>query len=127
MKYDPLVAPDPKEWLGTDEAERIHLVLDYHRRMGIELPNEHLHAAIHTVVENQAALGDETPVEQALRRLVGEGLDRHEAIHAVGSVLVEHIWELMGGGDWGGGDFGAAYFEAVRRLTARGWIERYGD
>ena len=103
------------------------MVLDYHRRMGIELPNEQLHAAIHTVVENQAALGDDTPVEQALRRLMGEGLDRHEAIHAVGSVLAEHIWEALGGGGGGEGDLSAAYFEEVRRLTVQRWVERYGS
>ena len=32
VEYDPLEAPEPEEWLGIDEAERIRLALDYHRR-----------------------------------------------------------------------------------------------
>lgn len=127
MKYDPLIAPDPKKWLKTDEEERIQSVLDYHTRMGIKLPNEYLHAVVHTIVENQAALGDETPVEQALRRLMGEKLDRHEAIHAVGSVLAEYIMKAMEGGDWEKANFNADYYEEVRQLTAKKWMERYGN
>jgi hypothetical protein len=30
--YDPLESPPPEEWLDTDEAERLSLVGDYHRR-----------------------------------------------------------------------------------------------
>jgi len=51
------------------------------------LPDETLHASIHVIVENQAALGDDTPVAGAIERLMAEDIDRHEAIHAVGSVL----------------------------------------
>ena len=29
------------------------------------------------------------------RTIVREGLDRHDALHAVGSVLAEHMFELM--------------------------------
>ena len=31
----------------------------------------------------------------AFDRLIGEGLDRHEAIHAIGSVVAEAIWNVM--------------------------------
>lgn len=51
---------------------------------------------IHVVVENQIALGDEIPVRRAVQRLMSEGLDRHDSIHAVGSVLIGHIGELLG-------------------------------
>ena len=30
--YDPLESPPPEEWLDMDEAERLSLVEDYHRR-----------------------------------------------------------------------------------------------
>ena len=43
-QYDPLDAPEPEEWLAIDEAERIHLAQDYHRRARVRLPNEKLHA-----------------------------------------------------------------------------------
>ncbi|MFN3762747.1 MAG: DUF1841 family protein [Anaerolineae bacterium] len=127
-RYNPLVAPDPKEWLEMDENRRVQMVLDYHLEAGIRIPNPYLHAVIHAAVENQAALGDETPVEQTLRRLMDEGLDRHDAIHAVGSVLLNHIWNfLQGGGPADDSDPNVAYFEEVRQLTAQKWIAEYTD
>jgi hypothetical protein len=63
LEYDPLEAPEPEEWLAIDEAERIQLAQDYHRRARVRLPNEKLHAVFHVVVENQIALGDEMPVQ----------------------------------------------------------------
>jgi hypothetical protein len=94
-RYDPLVAPDPESWLTTDEGERQRLVERYHRRQGVRLPNLRLHAVIHVVVESQVAMGDELPVAGTLARLITEGLDRHEAIHAIGNVLAGHIHDLM--------------------------------
>jgi len=83
-RYDPLKAPDPEEWLELDEQERIDLAQDYHRRARIKLPSALLHANMHAIVENQIALGDETPARRVLQRLMNEGLDRHQAIHAIG-------------------------------------------
>src|SRR5450759_783466 len=80
---DPLDAPEPEEWLAIDEAERIHLAQDYHRRARVRLPNEKLHAVLHVEVENQIALGNEMPVQGTVQRLMAEGLDRQEAIHAI--------------------------------------------
>ena len=93
-KYDPFVEPDPHQWLALGEQERIDLVLDHHRHAGIRLPREQLHAVIHAVVESQIA-DAELPVRGTAERLMAEGLDRHEAIHAIGSVLAGHINELM--------------------------------
>jgi len=45
--YDPLLAPDPAEWLAVEEGQRIALVVDYHQRARVKLPNQRLHAAIH--------------------------------------------------------------------------------
>jgi hypothetical protein len=53
--YDPYDPPDPKAWLDIDEAQRIHLAEDYHRRAGIRLPNVVLHAIFHVFVENHSA------------------------------------------------------------------------
>jgi len=69
LQYDPLEAPEPEEWLAIDEAERINLVKDYHRRARVRLPNEKLHAVFHVVVENQIALGNEIPVQSTVQRL----------------------------------------------------------
>jgi hypothetical protein len=93
--YDPPVAPDPGPWLALSERERMDLVMGYHRRAGISSPSEKMHAIIHVIVENQIALGDELPVRRSVERLTEEGLDRHKAIHAVGSALTDRLIEAM--------------------------------
>jgi hypothetical protein len=70
QNYDPYKAPDPDEWLALDEQERIDLVRDYHRAAGIRLPNATMHATLHAVVEMQIALGDETPAQRTVERLM---------------------------------------------------------
>jgi hypothetical protein len=97
--YDPLNAPDPDEWRSLDEGERLVLVEEHHRQAKVELPNEQVHAAIHVIVENQAALYDEVPTRATLERLMREGLDRHDAIHAVGSVLVNFMQKPLADDD----------------------------
>lgn len=86
MRYDPEVEPDPSKWQELDEQERITLAEAYHRRAGIEVPEMTVHAIAHAIIENQVAVGDALPVRRAIERLMGEGLDRHDAVHAVGSV-----------------------------------------
>ena len=83
--YDPMKAPDPEWWLLLSEDDRNGLVLEYHRLARVEVPNATLHAAFHVIVETQAAMGDELPVARTLARLQIEGLDRHDAVHAIGS------------------------------------------
>jgi hypothetical protein len=94
-RYDPLEAPEPGECLSLGESERIRLAQDYHRRAHIRLSNLNVKAMIHAVVENQIALGDEIPTGRTLVRLMGEDLDRHEAIDAIGLALSDHIYDLL--------------------------------
>ncbi len=47
---------------------------------------------MHVVVENQIAMGDEIPVRDTLVRLMSEGLDRHDAVHAIATVLTNLIY-----------------------------------
>ena len=89
--YDPAVAPDAVEWLDLDEEDRLQLVETYHRRVGFVLPDPKTHATLHTVVENEIAAQEPPAVGQALARLVAEGLDRHQAIHAIAWVLTDQI------------------------------------
>jgi len=93
--YDPLTPPDPETWDDLDELERISLVEQYHKKARIRLPNLELHAILHTLVENQVALGDELPVKETLERLMSEGLDRHDAVHAIAAIVTEHIHHLL--------------------------------
>jgi Domain of unknown function (DUF1841) len=121
-QYDPLVAPAAEEWLELDESERIWLVQDYHRRMRIELPDAQVHAMIHAVVENQIAAGDALPVQRTMQRLLSEGLDRHDALHAIGAVLAEHLHALFKQAAGAPpADPNKPYFDALARLTAAGW------
>src|SRR5215510_9863881 len=94
--YNPELAPEPREWLELHEDERLVLVEEYHRIARIPLPRKarRLHATIHMVVENQLALNDE-PVLRALERLKKEGLTRHDAVHAIGSRVAEHIYDVV--------------------------------
>jgi hypothetical protein len=121
-QYDPLVAPAAEEWLELDESERIWLVQDYHRRMRIDLPDAQGHAMIHSVVENQIAAGDALPVQRTMQRLLAEGLDRHDALHAIGAVLAEHLRVLFQqAAGQPPADPNKPYFAALERLTAAGW------
>jgi hypothetical protein len=122
--YDPLKAPSSEEWLDLDESKRMLLVEGYHRHARIPLPNARAHAVFHVIVENQVALGDVTPVRETLRRLMMEGIDRHEAIHAVASVLSEHMNELIGGA-LQQSDSNASYFASLAKLTVKSWRQTY--
>ena len=117
MRYDPEVAPDPSRWQELDEDERIMLAEAYHWRAGIEVPSMTAHAIVHVIIENQVAMGDESPTRRTIERLMVEGLDRHEAVHAVGSVLAVHINDTLKAG----APNNEAYNEAVERLTAESW------
>jgi len=121
MQYDPDIAPNPEEWLALDEDERILLVKDFHRRARVRLPNANAHAAMHVAVENQIALGDSLPVRRELERLRREGLDRHDAVHAIASVLADHMFTLVNKPQAISGDPNEAYYRALSRLTAHKW------
>lgn len=123
--YDPNVAPDTARWLELDEGDRILLAEAYHRRARIEVPNVKMHAVLHVVVENQVALGDELPVRQAIDRLMNEGLDRHDAVHAVGCVLAAYLHDLFKA-DAPQPDRLEAYKKEVERLTAESWRAEFG-
>lgn len=123
-QYDPYAGPSMDEWKSLDEAEQMILVEKYHRRAGEELPNHKVHAMVHTMVENQVALGDEIPIAAELERLMNEGLDRHEAIHAIGSALVEHIHEMQTGNPSEDPDErNRQYYSKVQAMTAEKWRE----
>ena len=118
--YDPDTPRRSSDWLQTDEGERIELVSSYHRRKKVHLPNAQLHAVIHVVVENQLALGEEVVVE-TLARLQREGLSRHDALHAIGSVLAADLYELMQESSEATGDTYRRYLDRLQKLTAKHW------
>jgi hypothetical protein len=125
MRYDPTRPVDTQEWSQLDEGEQIELVEEHHRRAGIRLPNLRLHAGLHVTVENQVLLGEETPIAAALQRLMGEGLDRHDAIHAIASVLSGVMYDAVTRKE--ARDLKAVYYGEVSRLTAESWRSQAGQ
>ncbi|MDH3317059.1 MAG: DUF1841 family protein [Betaproteobacteria bacterium] len=120
-RYDPEMAPAGEDWLGIDEGERLLRVEEYHRDARIPLPKRArtLHASMHVVVENQLASNDE-PVVRALARLMIEGLSRHDAVHAIGSIVAEEVYDLLKQEE-PPDTVRARYYAAVERLTAAAW------
>jgi hypothetical protein len=118
--YDPEKDLEADTWLAMDDAERVTSVEMYHRRQRIRLPQATLHATIHAVVENQVAIGESVVVE-TLARLRSEGLTRHEAVHAIGTVLAEQIFHALKGESGASSDLNESYLDRVRRLTADEW------
>jgi hypothetical protein len=125
-RYNPNLEPDPEAWLALDEAKRLALVADYHRRKRIWMPEQDMHAAIHVVVENQAAMGDELPVRRTIERLRGQGLNRHDAVHAVGCILLDEMSATAQPGAMG--DFNSLLYNArLEALTAESWRREFGE
>jgi len=125
-RYDPEQPIDPEEWNALDEGERQVLVEWCHRKIRVKVPNLRAHAAIHVIVENQVALGDEIPAQKTLTRLMSEGLSRHDAVHAIGSVLAEHMWNLLKD-NAKDEDPNAEYSRQLEVLTAESWRRNYGE
>jgi Domain of unknown function (DUF1841) len=119
LQYDPYQHLDSEAWQELDESERIESVRQYHRQNRIRLPNETLHATAHVIVENQVALGDSFPARAVLLRLMEEGLDRHEAVHAIGLVLSEQLFAALR--EEGDADINKQYVEKLNSLTAESW------
>jgi len=126
MRYDADRQPDVQAWLDLDESERIDIVIDYHRRTRVDLENAKVHAIVHMVVENQIALGDPLAVSSTLARLMDEGLDRHDAVHAVGSIIMGVMFDTLrkpGAKD----DLNARYIRELATLTAASWRAQAQD
>ena len=121
--YDADCAPHAEEWLALEEGERIALVQRFHRDAGTLLgkQQELVHAGIHAAVEVQLALKDE-PIVRALSRLMTQGLSRHDALHAIGSAMIETMHDAMAATDEGP-VLRARYYAAVERLSAESWRE----
>ena len=116
MRYDPTKAPDPSEWLATDEAERLAAVLRHHKRAQEETSSLRAHAAIHATVETQLADGL-GPAVRAMERLVEQGLDRHDAVHAIGSVVAAQLYAALQHRAFDSGEYEAR----LDALTAASW------
>jgi hypothetical protein len=61
------------------------------------LEREHLraHLLIHEMVEKQLAENDPPEVGRVLHRLLANGLSRHEAVHAIGTVVAREALAML--------------------------------
>lgn len=120
ITYDADVAPEAAAWQRTDEGVRTHAVETYHRALAVHpaTPDPSLHASMHVIIENQLAGGEPAAVAATLNRLVSAGLTRHEAIHAVASVVAPALLKVVREHV----DFDRVGIErALERLTAAEW------
>ena len=125
--YDPNQAPDPQAWLALDEGVRIAQAEVFHKKRRIRMPGPKAHATFHAVVENQIA-EDIATVVRAVPRLMAQGLSRHDAIHAIGWVLAQHVHELMTSSQPGApGVANARCAAEVERLQAQDWLSQGDD
>src|SRR3989337_1358121 len=85
---------DAAEWLALDEGEQQLVVERYHKRARIRLPSRRVPAIIQAAIETQVGQGH-AAASRALERMRAEGLDRHDAVHAVGSVMAKHMFDIM--------------------------------
>ena len=88
----------------SDEEEILKDIMDQHPefagyRHGEEAVaadgtriNPRLHIAIEAAVQWQMAKGEPPEVNEAYLALLGEGVDPHEARHAIGYLMAEMIW-----------------------------------
>lgn len=119
-RYDPSKTPDSVQWLRIPEVDRIELVIEYHERLGEPLQPDalSLHSSIHVIVENQIAM-EHDPVPQTIAKLTRQGLTRHEAIHAIGAVLIDVAGDFVTANEssWDN----KAYKRRLTKLTAKRW------
>lgn len=113
--------PERNAWLELDEQTRIDLVVEYHRRRHPDTSQVRLHATFHVIVENQLA-SKESVVVETLKRLRNEGLSRHDAVHAVGSVLAAQVYDVLKREEPDEGtEPNETYASQLRQLTAASW------
>ena len=100
MSYDPGKRVDPAWWNSLGSDERVHIAEAAHVVPGawhFPIRDSRAHAIMHVVVENLVAQGDETPIYATLQKLARQGLERHDAIHALSTVFAEHARTIGGG------------------------------
>ena len=119
FKYDANYKPDPKKWLALTEDQQIKAVEEHHntKKPHPPTPNMKIHAALHSAVEKQLAMGFPPHAQHAVDRLVSEGLSRHDAVHAVGSVIAHHYVATTKGDLLGP----IEYADALNKLNAAKW------
>jgi len=113
--------------MNSDETELQEQLMEEHRRSphpNLTGERLRLHVAIHSVVEIQVRDGVPPETGATLRRLMDGGLDRHEAAHAIGTVVADEMFEIMSNQR----TFNEAqYTERLAALTVESWRARLAE
>jgi len=97
--YNPQIAPNREQWLESSEFDRIDAVREFHdtdEDNDLEDNALSIHSSIHVIVENQLAMEIEL-LPETLAKLMRQGLDRHDAIHAIGAIISDDIFSIISG------------------------------
>jgi hypothetical protein len=120
--YNPNKSVYSENWLALDEALRIKLVHDFHSGLDLDMAEDALqvHSTIHVIVENQLAMGVDL-IPKTVAKLIRQGLNRHETIHAIGAIISEDIFDIMKGNTE---EFSPKkYRRKLEKLTAKRWLK----
>jgi hypothetical protein len=126
LGYDAAVDVATEAWRDLSEQERLSRVARFHNETLTPAqmpPSMQRHAAMHVIVETQLAEDQPAEARVALRRLMAEGMSRHEAVHALGWLSTEHMrraLEAQRPVDL------AAYAADLSTLTVRSWLRMAG-
>jgi len=121
--YDADVGPDAAAWLALEEEQQMERVTKYHElvaKRGDEPPNLQRHVGMHVLVEQQIAGNHPPEAAQALTRLCRDGMRRHDAIHAIGFILTEHMKQAM---ETRTPVDESAYGRELSQLTLKRWLQ----
>jgi hypothetical protein len=127
--YDASAPPDADYWLGLAPRERNLAAVEHHE---LDQPHavadsQHMHAVAHAAIETQLVEGDLPQVRAALERLVAGGVARHDAVHALGMVFMEQIYDLLRREEVGAqpteAEANAAYVARIDELTVESYQE----
>lgn len=119
--YNPLIEPNKDEWLKSSEYDRIDAVREFHENSDDEFEADgalSIHSTLHVIVENQLAMEVEL-IPETIEKLTRQGLDRHEAIHAIGAIISEDLFYIMRGEKT---EFSPKqYRRKLEKITAKRW------
>lgn len=105
-----------------DEGERMSCIQEYHQALPsrAQPPNLLLHSSLHLIVENQLAADDPSEVRPALARLMADGMSRHDAVHALGWLVMTYVKRVA---DNPADSDTAAYQRELTRIDRKRWLE----
>jgi hypothetical protein len=89
--------PDDRGMLIEGEHPEYHEALADPEPDTVDGVSPRLHITVHEIVANQLWDDDPPEVWQAAKRLSATGMDRHDVLHAIGEVLVQHLHEALTG------------------------------